>query len=280
MKIRTINSTPGLRGAAPRKPVSNQQRLNLFSSAYTDMKKILIVTMKLDPHADAVIDRLEQMNEVVFRLNSEDLLNDYSVCFEQDDTGNSLGEIVSRSQRSILIPSEIKSAYYRKPKPVTPHIELTQEGAKEFAVTEGQEALRSLYAFPGVKWINSPFAIQRAQIKFPQLAAAKQLGFRIPRTLITNDPDRAHQFCRECRNQVICKSLLTTSVKLDDLSYHTYTHKVAEKELEDCLSNVRYAPTLFQEYIPKKTEIRATVMGDEVFACEIDSQVLPESSID
>lgn len=243
-------------------------------------KKILIVTMKLDPHADAVITELERMNEAVFRLNSESFLNEYSIYLNQNEAGNILGELADTSRRSILIPDEIKSAYYRKPKPIAPHAELSVEGARQFAVTEAQEALRSLYALPGVRWINSPFAIQHAQIKFPQLAVATRFGLKTPRTLITNDPDQARRFCLECRNQVICKSLLTTSVKLDEVSYHTYTHKLEEKDLENFLDNVRYTPTLFQEYIAKKTEIRATVIGQEVFACEIDSQALLESAVD
>ena len=40
------------------------------------------------------------------------------------------------------------------------------------------------------------------------------------------------------------------------------------------------APCLFQEYVPKKLELRVTVIGDEIFAAEIHSQEHAETSVD
>jgi glutathione synthase/RimK-type ligase-like ATP-grasp enzyme len=38
---------------------------------------------------------------------------------------------------------------------------------------------------------------------------------------------------------------------------------------------VRHAPVVVQEYVPKQVELRITVVGDRVFAAEIDSQASP-----
>jgi glutathione synthase/RimK-type ligase-like ATP-grasp enzyme len=43
---------------------------------------------------------------------------------------------------------------------------------------------------------------------------------------------------------------------------------------------VRHIPCLFQEYIPKAVELRVTIIGDEIFVAEIDSQSQAETAID
>jgi glutathione synthase/RimK-type ligase-like ATP-grasp enzyme len=46
------------------------------------------------------------------------------------------------------------------------------------------------------------------------------------------------------------------------------------------LDSVRLAPCQFQEYIQKQSELRVTVIGDDVFAAEIHSQAHEKTSID
>src|SRR5438270_516853 len=58
-----------------------------------------------------------------------------------------------------------------------------------------------------------------------------------------------------------------------------FTTKVAEQALAK-LDGVRHAACIFQEYVPKKVELRVTVIGDKVFACEIHSQVHDASAVD
>lgn len=241
--------------------------------------QILIVTTKLDPHADAVIDELSAMGHHPFRLNTEDLLTRNSLLLQHGVNDLAL-EVISDSTGRRIDLTCLQSAYYRKPKAVLPPPNLNDSGAAEFAVAEAEEFLRNLYHLPSIRWVNHPGRNRKAQPKFPQLKLAQKLGLKTPRSLITNDPQAAKEFCAACDNQVICKSLITTSVKEKDTFLHTYTHKLSEQEVRETLSNVKFAPTFFQEYISKKIELRVTVIGNEVFACEIDSQGCDESKID
>jgi glutathione synthase/RimK-type ligase-like ATP-grasp enzyme len=50
-----------------------------------------------------------------------------------------------------------------------------------------------------------------------------------------------------------------------------FTTKIT-KEYLDKANTLRYAPCLFQEYIPKKTEFRVTIVGNELHSAEIHSQ--------
>jgi glutathione synthase/RimK-type ligase-like ATP-grasp enzyme len=62
-------------------------------------------------------------------------------------------------------------------------------------------------------------------------------------------------------------------------SRETKTTLITEAELEQ-LESVRLVPCLFQEYVPKYRELRVTIIGDELFAAEIDSQARESTSVD
>jgi len=59
----------------------------------------------------------------------------------------------------------------------------------------------------------------------------------------------------------------------------TFTTKLTEAHLAK-LDGVSFAPCIFQELVPKKVELRVTVIGEKVFATEIHSQVHAKSSVD
>jgi len=235
------------------------------------MKSVLIVTQKTDPHTDAVIEEIEKLKFNVLRLNSENLLDFYSIKMGYEENANFYGFISDKVGRNIDLKKTV-SAYYRKPIDVLPHPEIEIDGAKEFSSLEGKIALSFVYTFPLMKWVNNPFLNKMAQIKFGQLHTASKLGLRIPETIVTNNPEEASIFFRKLNYNVLCKSLQTNSVQFNQKPVHTFSHKLDKEEQEKHLYNIRLAPTLLQEYIEKKTEIRVNVLGDKVFATEIHSQ--------
>ncbi len=236
-------------------------------------KRILIITMALDPHADAVIDEIRDLGFDVFRLNTENLLTEYK--FKLYSTKNHWEIILEDSLgRKILIPDEVQSVYYRKPKPPKVDEKIrNNKAAVEFAESEAFELLKTIYASREIRWINDPFKIRREQIKYPQLQLAKECGLLTPDTIITNQPEEAMSFFSKHKDSgVITKSLITTTVNTGKEINHLYSHLLTEEEFISSYSNVRFAPTMFQKYIHKEVELRITVIGNTVFACEIDSQ--------
>ena len=245
---------------------------------YSKNKGILIITTKLDPHADAVIDKVSDLGYEVFRLNSEDLLCKYIFTLSHESKKND-GIIQDAYGRKIAIQN-IQSAYYRKPQAVKPHSELTDQGAKYFSEQEGEEFLKNIYANKSIKWINDPYAIKRAQIKLPQLQVASSVGLRVPKTIITNNINDAKIFFKRHNYDIICKSLITTSIPTEQGALHAFTHALSKKEIEQNIESIKYAPTLLQERIMKASEIRVTIIGEHIFACKIDSQSIPEAQED
>jgi hypothetical protein len=92
-----------------------------------------------------------------------------------------------------------------------------------------------------------------------QAAWIESLGFRIPDTLITTDPEVALEFWRE-HDRVIYKSV---SGIRSIVSRLTPEHTQRFSDIASC-------PTQFQQYIPG-TEYRVHVVGEQVFACAIVS---------
>ncbi len=173
-------------------------------------------------------------------------------------------------------------AYYGLPADLSP-----QES--EFATEEIDHALRGLWASLDCYWISEPERIRQASWKGEQLLRARRFGFEVPQTLITTDPDEAREFFYRCGKQMIFKvmsdpylgalSLHRKDPELQADPYQATTTLVTEADL-DMLDSVRVAPCLFQEYVPKRVELRITVIGDEIFAAEIHSQEHAETSID
>jgi glutathione synthase/RimK-type ligase-like ATP-grasp enzyme len=89
--------------------------------------------------------------------------------------------------------------------------------------------------------------------------------------LVTNSPQAFLEFYFECRGQLVSKVILFGRVHRNGENHDSYTHVVQRRELVGYQS-VRYAPGIFQEYVPKRVELRVTVVGSRVFAAEIHSQ--------
>ena len=84
-------------------------------------------------------------------------------------------------------------------------------------------------------------------------------GFRIPETLITNDPQRVREWCAR-HGRVVYKSIS---------GIRSIVTEVSPTEL-DRLDAIRGCPVQFQVYVPG-FDVRVHTIGDEVFATRIDS---------
>jgi RimK-like ATP-grasp domain len=107
--------------------------------------------------------------------------------------------------------------------------------------------------------------------KLNQLAVAARLGFRVPRTLVTNSPEGLIEFYEDCKGQVVTKTVLPLRISRDGELNVPYTQVMRRQHLAHYRA-VRYAPITIQEYVPKRLELRVTVVGSDVFAAAIDSQ--------
>jgi len=160
---------------------------------------------------------------------------------------------------------EAQSIWWRRPQPfeLPP---LPNNDIHAFTYNEWEEAATGLWQLlPGV-WINEPNRDRRASRKAFQLREAAQCGLRIPRTLITSDPDDARGFVNEMGvDNVIYKVFSATAQTWRE------TRRLRQSEMSffDCLE---IAPVIFQECIDAVVDLRITVIGDQLFPAAIHSQ--------
>jgi glutathione synthase/RimK-type ligase-like ATP-grasp enzyme len=147
--------------------------------------------------------------------------------------------------------------------------------ALEFAQRESNEFLKTLWSClrKEILWVSHPEDIRGASHKMHQLITAKKLGFDIPDTIVTNNPDTILSFYEKHGGNIVNKVLNRGYVDYNDGIFSLiYTNRVSKDELQKSVKSIKINPCLFQEYIPKLVELRITVVGSIVFAAEIHSQ--------
>jgi glutathione synthase/RimK-type ligase-like ATP-grasp enzyme len=115
-------------------------------------------------------------------------------------------------------------------------------------------------------WINDPVRAHYAENKLVQLRAAKAAGFRVPRTIVSQDPEEIRGFCH-AHGQTIVKPVLGTR------KTGLLTRLVTERHLSSDEA-MMVAPAMYQEYIPGSRHVRAQCFGERVIAVVITSEVL------
>ncbi len=146
-------------------------------------RPVLIVTAKLDTHADAVISELKARGQPFFRLNTDDFHTEYRTMLRSGDRSVTFEDIWGRSVR---FPHDVHAVWHRKPVESNNPPGVKQRGTADMIQSETLELLNSLSCFHDRPWYNNPENNRVSQRKFPQLCLASELGFRVPRTLITN----------------------------------------------------------------------------------------------
>ncbi len=229
---------------------------------------ILIVTNRQDHTADYLILELQKRKVDYVRFNTEDFPQRVKLVWRVDESGL---EGYFSFPRCRVNLKDIKSIWYRRPSPPVPDPEIDNIIVQEFIVTESQASLEGLWRCLDCFWISHPDNLKRAEYKLYQLKVAKQLGFRLWPTILTNHSKSAQEFYYEQNCQVVYKPLRRGRILHEDGVGLIYTNLIGFEEGMN-LDKVEYAPSLLQKYVPKRVEIRVTVIGSKVFAVEIHSQ--------
>lgn len=127
-------------------------------------------------------------------------------------------------------------------------------------------------------WVSKPENIRKASLKLFQLQLATEMGFRIPRSIVTNSEEQARSFI-ENNGDVVVKTLASPAIYSQEGVAEIYTHMLKKEDMRQ-LSHVRFGATFLQQFIPKRKDIRVTVIGKSLFAAAIDSVGFREARID
>lgn len=232
---------------------------------------ILIATNKRDITVDLIVLELQRRGLSYFRLNTEDADK-----LSWSMPGGDPSAIILRDGERAISLAEVTGGYYRRPLPPTPRLDLGP-GVSEYVSAEWASLLRSLWNALEGRWLNSPYAIQRAEDKPRQLAAARSMGLKVPATLITNDYTEALAFT--AGGATIAKPLRRGLIEDPEGPGRVmFTSRIAGGDLE--AEAIVQAPIIFQREIRKRSDLRVTVIDDRVFAATILSQEHVETQVD
>lgn len=108
-------------------------------------------------------------------------------------------------------------------------------------------------------WISHPAATELAENKLVQLGAAKAAGFRVPRTLITQDPAAVRAFYRQNKRKAIVKPVRGSPRAV------VLTQMLKDEHLRN-EDGIRLCPAIYQEFVPGARHLRVQCFGDRCIA--------------
>lgn len=175
----------------------------------------------------------------------------------------------------------LTAVWFRRPGLPAAHPEIADAAARTYVEQECAAFCGDLWDQLDCRMVPAPRArVKLAQRKSSQLALAGRLGFELPDTLITNDPDEFLDFYDRHEGRLITKALnLPWPAREDGEITARLTEAVSTRDAAYA-DAIRFAPVIAQEYVPKRVELRVTVVGRAVFAAEIHSQESNHARLD
>ncbi len=225
---------------------------------------ILIVSHAKDVHVEPVRAALERRGATVQLLDLASFPQHMSLGMSFGDGAE--GPVIAPADSEPIRLRDVDAIWWRRPMPFELDPAVVDIDHRRFVYRECSEAFGGLWHLAQVRWVNHPAREEKACHKPWQLALAERAGLRVPPTCITNDPARARAFVESRRpHRCVFKALAASRKDWRE------TRIVSDEELA-LLDRVRLAPVIFQEYVEAEADVRVTVVGDTVFATEIDAR--------
>jgi hypothetical protein len=227
---------------------------------------LLIVTRPGDEIAHRVIDRLRGRVGSV-RIDPAEIAERGTL---------HVGNTSDNWERELFLDGEridvdrVRAIWWRKP------TRLSQATAsndiERYVAIQWRELLCDLLLSVDCPWFPaSPHVLEACELKMRTLMCARTLGFAIPDTRVTSDPDDAVGFFNKHSGAIISKVPGLAFQETLGRKLARYTEPVTRRDMRH-IDRLGRCPIILQESIDKAVELRVTVVGERVFAAEIHSQ--------
>lgn len=228
---------------------------------------VLIISDQFDSHADYIVKKLKDRCIPYFRFNVdvEELKQTY-VTFDGESWN-------IRTQHGSTNTDDFHCVWCRRP-----FVELTlQEQAitdVDFKIwkNEWNKTLLGIYnTLKNRPWLNPLRKAYKGENKYYQMELAKEIGFSLPETIISNDRIVLEGFINK-QETALFKLMSQEMYELGNNDFRgLYTNIITIEDLKNF--NVEEEnPIVVQKYIEKQYEVRYTVVGRNHLVCRIESQ--------
>jgi glutathione synthase/RimK-type ligase-like ATP-grasp enzyme len=226
---------------------------------------VFILSSTDDPHASALAWAL-QRNGVSSRLNP-------SVRVDQN-TRISI-HIDERGQQQLTLDGlgaqRVRSIWHRRP--ALPDAGHCLEADRNFIKGQWKYMQKNIFDLANdlvdTLWVNRPRAAEFAESKLAQLQAAHAAGLKVPDTVIGNDAtDVAALIARWDR--AVFKTFYPQNWQSES-SGRSYEMSVVPLDASTPLPDaaIGISPGIYQRYIDKVLDLRVTIIGDQLFAVQM-----------
>jgi glutathione synthase/RimK-type ligase-like ATP-grasp enzyme len=222
---------------------------------------ILLITLAKDLHAYAVAERVQSLSDHVCHIIECDTVAQ-KISLSLVLGGDDRDFIVNTEGREVSVSSS-RLAWLRRPRGLQNICDIDDDKVREIINNDCRGAFTGILQsrFRG-KWISAPEATYRASDKIYQLSIAAEVGFRIPRTLVSQSREEVIKFWSQNDNGIIVKAVVG--------AHQTF---LLTRQLKNprifTESAYMAAPAIYQEFIPGKRHIRLHCFGDRSFAATI-----------
>jgi glutathione synthase/RimK-type ligase-like ATP-grasp enzyme len=229
---------------------------------------ILIITIKDDLHAIRVSDCLARKGyNDCYILEVDQISNKYQISWQLGRKGTK-GSIWLSNDTNIKI-EDVDLIWWRR---VRADQQFGTDMIDDFQMKLINNDCRGAIAgvlesnFKG-KWLSDPAATDRASNKIYQLSIARECGFRVPETLISQSKEEVIEFNKRLKNEVIVKPVVGAAGPL------LFARFLQEPEKLDSISFQR-CPAVYQEFIGGTKHIRLNCFGNKSYAGLIETEEL------
>ena len=224
---------------------------------------ILVVSYRGEEHSADVMERLSRRGREVKLIDLSDFPAHAGLTMSWT-SGEQPSYLIDGPDGPIDL-GRARVGWWRRVRPYTIDGAVVSPSMRAFAESETSQAVGGMLDALGCVWVNHRGADEAAHHKPYQWAAAQEVGLRLPRTLVTNRPEAAREFIEEVG---VGKTIFKAFLAAQEAWRET---RLVESDDLDKLDLVRLAPVIFQEYV-EGVDLRITVVGDQIFAAEIDAR--------
>ena len=226
---------------------------------------VVIVTNQRATEVDGVIDILRARCMTIKRIN---------LCQYPERSTFSWNPEAKSSNDCFLIA---KAGWFHNPGLFTIVHSLEGHG-RELALNDCDAFWQGAALASSLRWLNAPRAMSLSSYKLQQLSRAHHLGIPAPPTLVSNDAKNVSAFFEEYGGAV-AKSLANGYSVYGDEKLKLYS-RFYVKPPEELLAGLIYSPMIFQRRIPKRREMRVTVVNNQCFGMVADTANLGVEDVD
>lgn len=241
---------------------------------------ILIVSHASDAQGDLVCQRLDESRCDYLRVDASRLATEFLYSIEPLKESFSRGGVFSSLRNGFdEEPREgavFNAVYWRRPISQWDGIKALLPSPEEVSFAETYHAFRlAVDSLPSSYFpLGHPASMERASNKLLQLRLAKEMGFKVPDTLVSNDPHVIRDFLGRHSYMVVKPIHVHSSYeggKQGQVSQPLWCRGIDPKKIAESLRPDRRAQLMLQQQVVKKEDWRITVLPNTSICCKIDT---------